>query len=73
MAASISLTKVLFSKYPLAPALIARSTCTSPVYVVSTMMRASGNSARIATIASIPFISGICRSMSVTSGLCRRN
>ena len=32
------------------------------------MIRASGNSSRIATIASKPLISGICRSINVTSG-----
>src|ERR1700730_11315725 len=37
------------------------------------MMRASGNSPRIALIASTPLISGICRSISVTSGRCVRN
>jgi hypothetical protein len=37
------------------------------------MMRASGNSPRIAMIASRPFISGIWMSISVTSGLCSRN
>jgi hypothetical protein len=37
------------------------------------MIFASGNSPRIATIASKPFISGICKSISVTSGRCVRN
>jgi hypothetical protein len=37
------------------------------------MMRAPGNSARIALIASIPPISGICKSISVMSGRCFRN
>src|SRR2546427_558358 len=32
------------------------------------MIRASGNSLRIETIASRPFISGICKSIRVTSG-----
>ena len=37
------------------------------------MIRASGNSPRIALIASMPPISGICKSISVTSGWCLRN
>ena len=37
------------------------------------MIRASGNSPRIAMIASIPGMSGICRSIRVTSGRCARN
>src|SRR5271166_3500929 len=45
----------------------------SPAYVVKTMIRALGNSLRMAMIASMPLISGICRSMRVMSGWCRRN
>src|ERR1700722_9704656 len=37
------------------------------------MIRAFGKSLRIAMMHSIPFISGICRSMSVTSGRCFSN
>src|SRR6266478_5444284 len=37
------------------------------------MIRASGNSPRIAMVASRPFISGICKSIRVTSGRCVRN
>jgi hypothetical protein len=37
------------------------------------MIRASGNSLRIATIASMPCIVGICKSISVMSGWCVRN
>src|SRR5216684_1755216 len=37
------------------------------------MIRASGNSSRIAIIASRPFISGICKSIRVMSGRCARN
>ena len=37
------------------------------------MIRASGNSVRIAAIASMPFMSGRRRSMSVMSGRCWRN
>src|SRR5262249_28114841 len=36
------------------------------------MMRESGNSPRMAMIASRPLISGICRSISVTSGECTK-
>jgi len=36
-------------------------------------IRASGNSSRMALIASTPFMSGICRSIKVTSGRCFRN
>ena len=38
-----------------------------------TTIRASGNSLRMAMIASMPLISGICRSIRVMSGWCRRN
>ena len=45
----------------------------SPSLVVTTMKRASGLVVRIAAIASTPPIPGKRRSMSVTSGLLRRN
>src|SRR5229473_3881157 len=45
----------------------------SPAYVVSTMIRALGNSLRIPIIASTPFSTGIWRSIKVTSGRCNRN
>ena len=51
-----------------APALSARIAWTSPLYVVKTMTRASGNSLRMAMSASMPSTSGICTSISVTSG-----
>src|SRR6476646_5548917 len=52
---------------------MARRIWTSPLYVVSMMTRASGNSPRIAISESRPFICGICRSMRVMSGRCVRN
>ena len=54
----------------------AYSCCERPLpfsFGVKMMMRASGNSVRIAAAVSIPLISGSLRSMSVTSGRCVRN
>ena len=60
----------------ISPALAAGCTVVlkpAPEGPVSTMMLADGNSARIAIMASTPFISGICKSISVTSGRCALN
>jgi hypothetical protein len=53
---------------PTAPTFSARDARISPEYVVRITIRACGNSLRIASIASMPFISGICRPIRVTSG-----